>query len=678
MAAAFFMLLLLLPAIFPSGSHAITSSTQNAENDEAVIDYLKQLSIDELLLTEITSVSKKNERLTDAAAAVFVITAEDIRRTGARSIPELLRIVPGLQVARIDANKWAVTSRGFNNRFSNKLLVLMDGRSVYNPLFSGVYWNVQDTLLEDVDRIEVIRGPGAALWGANAVNGIVNIITKSSKETLGGLVTFGLGIHTDYNLGMRYGGTIGKDAAYRIYAKGFQQNAFEDESGNDFTDEWDAFRGGFRVDIGKNGRDDFSFQGSLYDGTADQRITTTGLLTPPFSITTKDTIYFSGGHVLGCWRHLFSNNSQTTMQLYYDRTDRKEGVFGETRDTVDIDFQHQWEVTSRQEIVWGLGYRFSKNDTNGTFTISVSPDSREDHLFSAFFQDTIELFSNRLWLTLGSKFEDNDYSGFEVQPSARIRWRYNPHITLWSAISRAVRTPSRADQDMRVNLASFPGNDGAVNVMAIVGTDDFDSEELTAFELGLRWHPCSWFSADIASFYNLYDRLRSIEPATPFFEALPSPPHLVFPLSIGNKIDGKTYGVEVLADLQALPQWKLSIGYTWFQVDLDLNAASGDRSALEYEGNSPDHQLQLRSYVNLPFRLEWDTMLFFVDQLNTFDVSEYWRLDTRIGWQAPHNVMVNLHFENILDDRHSEYGNQSGINASEMPRSVYLTLSYRL
>lgn len=646
-------------------------------SEEEVIQYLKSLSIHDLLQTEVTSVSKKNEKLSDAAAAVFVITAEDIRRSGAQSIPEVLRIVPGLQVARIDANKWVVTARGFNNRFSNKLLVLIDGRSVYNPLFSGVYWDVQDTMLEDIERIEVIRGPGATLWGANAVNGIINILTKSSKDTQGGFVLAGFGSHTEYNASVRYGGKIGKKTAYRLFFKGFRHSEFEDENGNDFPDAWEAVRSGFRVDMTSGPDDDISLQGGVYDGNADQRITITGLLTPPFTLTQKDTVNFSGGHLMGCWKHRLQNGSKATLQIYYDRTERDEKIFSEIRDTVDVDFQHQWQMTSCQELVWGVGYRFNEDDTDGTFSTSVSPKSRTDHLFSAFVQDTIELIEKRLWLTLGTKLEENDYTGLEVQPSARFRWQCMPHLTLWGAVSRAVRTPSRADHDLRVNLASFPGTGGTVNVMAVTGNDGFDSEELTAFEFGFRWHPTYWVSVDIATFHNIYDELRSIQFGTPFFENAPAPPHMVLPLSITNELDGDTHGIEIYTSLQPVEWWKLSMGYTWFQIDLDLDPLSQDRNALEFEGNSPDHQLQFRSLMSLPHHAEWDTALFYVDQLDNFGISEYWRLDTRIGWQPTQRVTINLHFENVLDDQHLEYGNQSGVNASEVPRSMYATVSYR-
>jgi iron complex outermembrane receptor protein len=323
------------------------------------LTYLKSLKIEDLLDTEVTSVSKKSEKLADAPAAVFVITADDIRRAGARSIPEALRMAPGIQVSQIDANKWAVTSRGFNDLFSNKLLVLMDGRSVYTPMFSGVLWDAQDTLLEDIDRIEVIRGPGATMWGANAVNGVINIITKSAQQTQGTLATVGTGSHEPYNAAARYGDQLGKDGAFRIYAKGFERGPYVHDDGNEANDEWDSLRSGFRMDLDLNARDSVTFQGDIYKGAEDQTLSLPDTLTAPSEGPRRYSADFSGGNLMTRFRRAYGDRSDFSLQLYYDRTERDQVVLEEIRDTLDLDFQHRFQLTDHQEVVWGLGYRLT-------------------------------------------------------------------------------------------------------------------------------------------------------------------------------------------------------------------------------------------------------------------------------------------------------------------------------
>ncbi len=372
-------------------------------------DDLTELSLEELMDIEITSVSKKPERLADAAAAIFVITQEDIRRSGVTSIPEALRMVPGINVARIDSNKWAITSRGFNGRFANKLLVLIDGRIVYAPSFSGVYWEVQDTLMEDVDRIEVIRGPGATLWGANAVNGVINIITKSVADTQGGLVAMGAGTKERGFGGVRYGTDMGEATYGRFYAKGFKRDEFVHTTGDDAGDDWDMLRGGFRVDSLLYDRDPVTVQGDIYHGNINQTLNLS-ILSAPYSDILEDKSKVSGWNLLTRWQHTLSPTSDLTLQAYYDRTDRDDAVYGEIRNTFDIDLQHQFAAYERHEVIWGLGYRYVHDDisTNSSNTLILDPDSSSDELFSAFVQDKITVIEDYLWLTIGSKFEHND------------------------------------------------------------------------------------------------------------------------------------------------------------------------------------------------------------------------------------------------------------------------------
>jgi iron complex outermembrane receptor protein len=640
---------------------------------EENIDFLKRLSIEELLQTEVTSVSKKTEALRDAAAAIFVITQEDLKRTGARSIPEALRMVPGLQVAHIDGSKWAVTSRGFAEWFSNKLLVLIDGRTVYTPLFSGVYWEVQDTLLEDVERIEVIRGPGATMWGTNAVNGVINIITKQAAQTQGGLLIGGLGNVEQPLVAGRYGGRVGSDTHYRFYGKGFKRQAFVDEDGQDAQDAWQALRGGFRMDWDPTPSNRFKLQGEAYNGESDWTLDLSGYLTPPYYRSEAQQMDFHGGHLLSAWTHTASERSQFTLQGFYDRTYRDQVVIEEIRDTVDFELQHHWQVLKRHDLVWGLGYRWSRDQTEDTYNTNFDPDDRQVDLWNIFLQDDIALWAERLWLTLGTKFEHNDYTGWEVQPSARMRFRPTDETTLWGAVSRAVRSPSRADSDIAVNLNTIQDSGGNPTVMRVTGRDDFVSEELTAYELGLRWQPERRYSFDLTGFYNDYDHLRALESGAPFVEMDPGPPHLVIPLNITNEMSGYTYGFEGLVTWQVLPSWKLSTGYAWLEMKLDADSEFSEAEA----GRSPRHQFQLRSYLDLPWHLQLDSELYSVDALPELDVPGYARVDLRLGWQPLSAWDLSLNIENLFDDHHKEFSGNSGISSTEVPRIVYGKLEYR-
>ena len=422
--------------------HAGLASAEEREED------LTTLGLEELMNIEVTSVSKKLEKRSGAAAALYVITEEDIRRSGATSIPEALRLVPGVEVSRIDSNKWAIGVRGFGSRLARSMLVLIDGRSVYTPLFAGTYWEVQDTLLEDIDRIEVIRGPGGTLWGANAVNGVINIITKHSRDTQGLLATAGGGTEERAFGSARYGGTLGETFTYRLYGKYFDRDGGFVPRGDDY-DAWSMSRGGFRTDWAMGPQDTLKVQGDLYDGDAGQHAVITRFR-PPFTQVVEDDATLSGANLLGRWRHEVSDRSDLALQAYYDNTYRREPSFRERRNTFDLDFQHRFGIPWRQEIIWGLGYRLTADNTGSVPTIVFRPRDRSDDLYSLFAQDEVTVIEDKLRLIVGSKFEHNDYSGFEFQPSGRLVWTPAGSHVVWGSISRAVRTPSRLDHDLEL------------------------------------------------------------------------------------------------------------------------------------------------------------------------------------------------------------------------------------
>jgi len=641
---------------------------------------LTDLSLEELMHIEITSVSKKPERLADAAAAIFVITQEDIRRSGVMSIPEALRMVPGLQVARIDANKWAISSRGFNSRFANKLLVLMDGRTVYDPVFSGVFWDVQDTMLEDIDRIEVIRGPGATLWGANAVNGVINIITKSSKDTQGVLLSGGAGTEERGFGNARFGGKIREKGSYRVYAKYFDRDESVNAQGDATADDWRMSRAGFRTDWNLSHSDDFTFQGDIYDGETGQQAEFP-TFSPPYTETAKGDTQLSGGNLLTRWQHTFSETSDMSLQFYYDRTEREQLVGSQDRDTLDIDLQHRFAWGSFQEIIWGLGYRYTHDDISVRFPpIDMDPDSQENNLFSAFIQDEITVLENRLRLILGSKFEHNDYTGFEIQPSGRIVWTPHEDHTLWTAVSRAVRTPSRQENDVEfiqsVIPPGVPENPGPLPAaVAIFGNDDLESEELVALELGYRVQASNRLSFDFTAFYNIYNNLFTTVPDTPFMRMSSPPPYVVIPLSFANKMDGETYGMEVAAKWRPLDWWQLHLSYTFLKMDLDVEDGAIDP---EDEGDNPEQQASVRSSMDLPWDLELDLWLRYVDSLSEPRVPSYTTLDVRLGWQPLGNLEISIVGQNLLGSPHAEFIDEQLLSEpTEIERSVYGKITWR-
>ncbi|MDX2032043.1 MAG: TonB-dependent receptor [Blastocatellia bacterium] len=641
---------------------------------------LAETSLEELMNIEVTSVSKKEEKLFQTAAAIYVITQEDIRRSGLTSLPELLRMVPGLSVARIDGNKWAISSRGFNSRFANKMLVMIDGRSVYTPLFSGVFWEVQDLILDDVERIEIIRGPGATLWGANAVNGVINIITKHTKNTEGGLLIAGAGSEELGFGAARYGGRMGERANYRIYAKYFNRDRSVDFSRRPAPDRSDAVRGGFRVDWQATKKDEVSFHGDLYDGDGGQRISLFSTA-PPFARMVDDRIEVSGGNAVARWRRLNSSRSDSSIQVYYDRTKREEAYFGERRDTFNFDFQHHMAVGRRQDMIWGLGYRVTADSLADLLSSTFVPNRRTVHLFNAFFQDEVTLVPGRARLTLGSKFEHNDYTGFEVQPNVRFLLTPSERQTIWAAVSRAVRTPSRIEDDIRAPYQVLPGTGPLPNVVTVFGDRRFRSEVQFSYEVGYRIQPTGNLSLDLATFYSTYRRLRSASAGAPYFAGEPAPPRVVIPLVLGNRMLGESYGAELSSNWNVTTHWKLSAGYTFLRVQLTPYPESRGQlppDSENEEGNSPQHQAQLRSYLKLPRGLEFDAAIYRVGGLRTGAIPAYTRLDARFGWRATESLELSVGLQNLLDPRHPEFGlQQLGETPTQVERSLYGKVTWR-
>lgn len=629
------------------------------------------LDIEDLMNVQVTSASKKVQSISDASAAIFVISNEDIKRSGVTSIPEALRMAPGIDAARIDSSKWAVSARGFNGRFSNKLLVLIDGRSIYTQTFSGVYWENQDVMLEDVDRIEVIRGPGAALWGANAVNGVINVITKHSADTQGGLVTAGGG-NKELGLGsFRYGAELGKDTTGRVYVKGFQRDEFNYPSGKDAGDAWDKVQGGFRIDSLLTDNDAFTFQGDVYHSNIDQEVVLASRQPPYTEDVIDDNAQTSGGNVLGRLHHTFSNSSDTTLQFFYDVYRRHEAIDHATRHTLDVDFQHRFNLNDWHEIIWGLGYRYTyaQNKFIRPEAFSLDPANRGDPLYSAFLQDEITLLENTLWLTLGSKFEHNNYTGFEAQPTARIMWAPHRRHRFWAAASRAVRTPSVMDSDIRFTADTVPpGTLFPVPAAGVVtGNKQAKAEVLLAYELGYRYSFSNALSLDMTVFYNDYERLRSFTDSKmgTFDGALFNDRILA-----NNDSQGETYGFETAATWSMLDWWRWDLNYSFIKTHLVSNN-------IFHETVPPQQKVSLRGSITPWDAVNLDVWLRYVDRNSTFNVQSpinidsYVTLDIRLGWKPYKTVELSVTGQNLLDGSHLESVGEAFVTPTEIPRGVY-------
>ena len=612
-----------------------------AQRPDTSLSALKKLSIEQLMNLQVTSVSRRPERLAQTASAIQVITGDAIRRSGASSLPEALRLATNLQVAQVDSRQWAISARGFNSTTANKLLVLIDGRTVYTPLFSGVFWDVQELPLADIDRIEIISGPGATLWGANAVNGVINVITRDAKSTPGLLLSGGGGSEQRGFGTVRYGAALGSTVRARIYGRGFDRASTVLPSGQDAVDDWHLWQGGFRLDWDEASVNRVTLQGDLYDGHISQ--------------PTVSDIGVSGGNVMAKWSHTISERSSLAAQLYYDRTHRHiPGTFGEDLDTYDVDVQHAARLGARHDVVWGLGYRLINDRVANSAMLAFLPPGVARQWFTGFVQDEIALVPDRVHVVLGTKIEHNDYVGFEIQPSGRVNWRLTPSGTLWAAVSRALRSPSRIDRELFAP---------AQPPYFLAGGPDFHSEEELAYELGYR-HQRGALALSVATFYSRYHGLRSLERASP-----------TSPLVIGNGQDGESYGAEATAQYWLTNRWHVNAGYTELRVHIWPNPGSTDTSRGASESHTPDRQFILRSSLDLPAHLGLAAAFRAIADITNQQVPAYAELNATLTWKPTPTLDLSLVGQNLLHRSHAEFGTPA--TRREIERGVYGLVEWR-
>ncbi|MES2624867.1 MAG: TonB-dependent receptor [Pseudomonadota bacterium] len=631
---------------------------------------LASMSLEELGTISVTSVSREPQQLSQSPSAIQVITRDEIRRSGASNIPEALRLATNLQVAQANSQKWVITARGFSSDVGNKLLVMIDGRTVYTPLFSGVFWERQDYLLEDVERIEVISGPGGTLWGSNAVNGVINIITRSAAETQGAYVDAGGGSELHKTTSARYGGTLAPDVNYRVYGKYTDRDGSVYANGTDINDQWDMSQAGFRVDGEASAQNDFTVQGDFYRNAG--------------GLATGGTTETKGVNVLGRWTHEFTAESDMILQMYFDRTSlsftapaliannlplAKAGTFEDELDTYDVDFQHGLSIGERNRFVWGLAYRSTHDQISNAPSIAFLPEKLNQELYSAFLQDEFSLVPEKLVLTLGSKFEHNDYTGWQTIPNARLQWSLDDSHTLWAAVSRAVRNPSRIDRDLSQPAPGTP----PFFLVLLAGGANFDSEDVVAWETGYRAQLGTRLLASVALFYNEYDNIRSTSL---------SPTAVLLPFFFDNNLEGETHGLELTADYQMLDWWRLSGGYNLLKEDIRVKPGKFDLNKALNETADPEHQVTITSSMDLPNNVSVDFSLRWVDELIknkggvADEVPAYSELNLRLGWSPSETMELSLVGQNLLDNQHPEFG-VSGPLREEIERSIYGKIAFR-
>jgi iron complex outermembrane recepter protein len=617
---------------------------------------LKKMTLEELMEIEITLVSRKPEKLTEAASAVQVITREDIRRSGAATLADALRLASNLQVAQLNAGTFAISSRGFNstsNTLPNKLLVMIDGRTVYTPLYAGVFWEVQQVILEDVDRIEVVSGPGGSVWGANAVNGVINIVTLPAAETQGAFVEAGGGTFMRNTAAARFGGRAGRDIAWRVYGQRLDHNGSVLANGEETVDEWNLTRGGFRMDWALSEGDQVTVQSELVGASTDQ------------AIPSPDDVDFNGQFLQARWNRAFTETADLVVKAYFDRTwrDIPRTLIEELR-TFDLDAYHNFSPIRGNQLLWGAGYRNQLDDVQNPVpvltSIQILPARKELQLFSAFLQDQQDVLDGRLRLTLGTRVEHNDYTGWEVMPSVRAAWSVTPRHTLWTAFSRAVRSPGRID----VEALTPPPDLVTDSTFALEGGPDFGSEKLHAYELGYRTGIADLASVSVAAFVHSYEELRILEMVRP----------LRFQFTNGFR--GEVYGVELSGDLQAAPWWRIRGGYTYMRKDLYAIPGHMEFPQPGNQGNDPAWQAMLHSFLDLPRGFELNGSVRFMDDLPSPSVPAYFTFDLGLGWRWK-LLEISVYGRNLAQDRHQEARVGDALPAQEVPRSVTGKLALR-
>jgi len=630
---------------------------------------LAQATIEQLLGLEVTSAGRRQQRAEDVAAAVYVITREDIRRSGLTLLPEILRLAPGVQVAQVNANKWAISVRGFNSVYSNKLLILLDGRSMFNRAFAGVLWDGLDLDVDEIERIEIVRGPGGAMWGANAVNGVINIITRSAHASKGVSASMSMGTFEQSRGTLRYAGSLGR-ASYRVFGQWSGYGQGQDAVGDPARDQWQSLTGGYRLDWASE-TDTLMAQGSY----------TTGKNHPLFFVmasavpgawSTSAPATSEAISALGRWTRTAADGAVFQAQGYWSYSSRNEPMVGLIERAGDLDIQYERPLP-RQTLVMGGGYRHIDLATINTITMQLAPE--RSHIFNAFAEDEFAL-ARRLKFTVGARLEYDAVHEVQLSPSGRLIWEASPRQRIWAALSRARRTPTAIDQSLRFNLASMPG-EGLPILIGVVGNPDYAVERLTQAEVGYRVRIASTVSIDLTAFRGRYDNLPTLEPQTPVFEATPGPPHIFVAQKFANLMEATTTGLELSANWSPVPIWQLSASYTALRLTPIVDAGSLDAQAPFFDGSAPRQQWQVRSTTQIGARTQVQAALYRVGALRQLQVPAYTRFDTYLEFKLGRGFAAVVSGRNLLDSAHVEFASSEAFSTSSVPRSARVQLRWQ-
>lgn len=645
------------------------------------------MSVKELMQIEVSSVARKQQTLARSAAAVYVITREEIRRSGYGTVPDVLRLAPGLHVAQVGGHTWAIAARGFNGTFANKMLVLVDGRSIYTPHFGGVYWELHDLMVEDIERIEVIRGPGATMWGANAVNGVINIITRSSRSTEGGLAVVAAGNAGEGSSALRFGGRLSENVWFRVYTKLSKHRSAVVGDGRDAGDAWRDGRGGLRFDWEPSSRNAVTI---IADATRGQFRETAvlPLVQAPFSREVGSRYGTSAEDLLVRWRHTHRNGTETQVQFYFDSYDRPHPVFSERRHTVDAEFQSRSRLGGIHEITWGGGYRFSR-DVAGAGHINVMPNILGLDLFTAFAQDEVQLADGMVLLAAGAKVQRSDFAAVAVQPSARILVEPFRRHVFWGAVSRAVRLPSRLDWDSSIWMTTVPGTPqtrGLPMRIVLAGSDRNVAQPMIAYEAGYRTQISGRAAIDVTAFRHHYQRLRSLELGEPALQ-MALPPYLTMPATFADGLHGSSWGAEVLAVVKLLPRWNLIATYTETRATYSLRPGIVSSALSGEPAFQPQHLGSLRSQFDLPRGIQFDATWYGTGAVKSpatlpgligYKYPVAWsRLDVRGMLPIRRDLKLSVRSGGILDPHREEFRPEIFMIPTEVRRTVDIALEWR-
>jgi iron complex outermembrane receptor protein len=642
----------------------LSYTSENPEKNDLI-----SMQLEDLMNVQITTASKKSQKIADTPAAAFVFSSDDIRRSAASSLPDLLRLIPGIHVARIDSNKWAISSRGFNEQYSNKLLVMIDGRTVYSPIYSGVFWLMQDIPVSDIEKIEVVRGPGSTMWGANAVNGVINIITKKSSSQKGTQIEAGAGTENKIVSSAGYGTELAQGITCRVSGRYTDKDAGWSSAGMNVDDSWGASAFNARLDVDRGDTRAFLMAESSDTDRSESvySIDETAAARGMYSLTSRiaNTAYY-GQYVIGKLERDFSNKSEMSFQCYFDRTLINSLDTRIDTKTTDLDLQYRLPVTDRNEIMTGCGARF----TNDSFITDpdaiyyrLTPEYDSYRLLSFFIQDEIEAGKDFLWVTAGTKLEENDFSGFESQPSARALIRADDSTSIWCSVSKAVRTPARAEGDAAVTMKNpAPG----IPYMKILGNRSLMSEKLYAYEIGARHSINGSHFIDLALFYNDYYDIRAFDMTG------------ILEMTVKNRMKGNTQGLEIFYEYDIMPGWMIAAGYSYIIIDMKVKGA--DIFGVEHmkENSDPRHKAELRSSFDITSSLRLDLWLRYVDEIKSYDIPGYVTADASLGWKITPDLEFSVSGRDLFDESHPEY--QSEITQTlptELERSFFAKVTWK-